>query len=152
MFTFVGALICGFALISIAMFMSSRLSVLYKVIGGIGLTALALYAWIDLQAVLGFPLHTSPPDGSAIAVAVINAPTKVIYLWIDVGAELRAYEVPYSDDLAKAIMLAEQKHGRMIWRVGKVGQGGNPRNGYTDIQSDGSSIEVVPSLPPKDAA
>lgn len=117
-FAYVGASLIALALLASWMFIVSRRHVVTRVFGCTIAVVLALVAWINVTAMLGYAV-SAPPEGKVQIVSFIDdAPHGQIYLWVRATDGPRAYVVPYSEGLASGLMngmkQAREQGGRMM--------------------------------------
>jgi hypothetical protein len=174
-----GGLLVSICLLMSWMFIWSHVHYLIKVGAGSAVVAASIYVWILLTAVMGYPVHQFPLEGSTILAFALDKPDKAIYLWIYGSPQPRAFQIPYTDKTAENMMEAQRKaqqtNGRMVFHSGKKGEAGE---GDADGDADGTgrngkghgkkgsrqggfgffddnseipvTVEVKPNLPPKE--
>ena len=174
-----GCLLVSICLLMSWMFIWSRVHYLIKIGAGSAVVAASIYVWILLTAVMGYPVHQFPPEGSTILAFSLDKPDKSIYLWIYGSPQPRAFQIPYTDKTAEGLVdaqrRAQQTNGRMIFHSGKNGEagdgdaeegeeegkGGHGKNrgkrqghgGFGFFDDDSQipvTVEVKPNLPPKE--
>lgn len=165
----IGAMLSAICLIVAWMFITSRHHYTIKMVASVIAVALAIGIWTQSTALIGFPVHGLPPDGSVVLALQVDS--SEIAFWID-GRPPRSYVIPYDPELAKKLQSSQDQAratgGRMIFHIdgksggngsggkdangGQSGQGGRSPGGNGTRFEDNSPrvhIDVVPAMPDK---
>jgi hypothetical protein len=165
----VGGLLSGFALLVAWMFITSRVPVIVRIFTSVVAVIFAISIWLNATSLTGYAVAAKPHGRVPVLGIFGDKEHDLIYVWVEETGGPRAYQIPYSSELAKKLMQGkkrvEEEGGQMVLQEqkgssggGHNGQFGRPE-GRDNVASDDSlqgldslelDIDVIPVLPAKD--
>lgn len=150
-----GIMLTAICLLAGWMVIAARVHYLVKMVSATVAVVLAIGIWTKSAALIGYPVHSPPADGSVVNAIQIDD-TEIAF-WI-AGVPPRSYVIPFDPDLARRLKAASdfaaQTGGKMIFHLhGQPGHppAGKPHAGGTRFEDNSPpiSIQVVPAIPEK---
>jgi hypothetical protein len=163
----IGGLLSGFALLVAWMFITSRVPIIVRVLASTVAVVFGIAIWLNATALMGYAIAATPHGRVPVLGVFDDRDHDSIYIWVDDNRGPRAYQLPYSSQLAKKLLqskrAAEEQGGQMVLRVtnglrdhgGRVGKPESNDSGLSDdrLQAQDSlalDIDIIPILPPKE--